>query len=272
MSIGAHPLGPALHQPCAPRPDQRLNQPPAHPQTAPGLHHAAVPVLLMTATKPWNACTNGISRPAPGCGIAGTITQAARVFTRPDKAQFRHHLQPMWRADSEAARHALHTGPLAPKGPRPSKSSGAMSTTTGPAWTPGSTPCLRGACPRAHPACCQGRLGRRGEKHRDHHQPPFQAPGRSWHPVRAARLLAIRQRLAKAAAWKAWRKTKLLGLITLKHPTRPAPTARFGSKPSRVAAGSRKKVPPWPAAYTAAPALHCTKPPPVGEPAIRRIS
>lgn len=137
------------------------------------------------------------------------IAQAVRAFAGPDQAEFRRPMTPIWNAASEAALAALRTSPLHRQ--RPKEFHALFGYLLGKregidAWQqiPAS---LRHGCGRTPPAVKPGSgtveknieiaINRR-----------FKSQGRSWHPLRAQRLLPLKQLLAQPAAWNAWWKTK----------------------------------------------------------------
>jgi len=137
------------------------------------------------------------------------IAQAVRAFTGPDQAEFHRLMRPVWNADSEAALEALRTSPL--RHQRPGQFHTLLGYLLGnrqgnDAWQqiPASHRHGRGRTP---PTVKSGSgaveknieitINRRFKRH-----------SRSWNPLRAQRLLALQQLLARPTAWIAWWKTK----------------------------------------------------------------
>lgn len=143
------------------------------------------------------------------------IAQAVRALTGPDQAQFHRLLQPIWNADSQAALEALRTSPLRRQRPKEfhalfgyllGNREGIDAWRQIPAW-------LRRGRGRTPPTVKPGSgaveknievlINRR-----------FKRQGRSWHPIRAERLLQLQRLAADPIAWSNWWNSK--PLFTLK--------------------------------------------------------
>lgn len=136
------------------------------------------------------------------------ITQAVRAFTGPDQAEFARLMRPIWAADSDAALQALSQSPLRPQ--RPKEFQTLFGYLSGhrdglDAWRriPARLRTGRGRTPPAVKSG-SGAVEKNIEVEINRR---FKRQGRSWHPVRAERLLQLKRLLAQPLAWNRWWQT-----------------------------------------------------------------
>ena len=130
------------------------------------------------------------------------LLQAVRALTLQDQAEFARLMAPIWRADSEAALEALRTCPARHQRPKEFRSlfGYLLGNRQGiDAWKQ-IPPSLRrsvGPCP-APVKAGSGAVEKNIELHINRR---FKRQGRSWHPLRAQRLLQLKSLYAQPAAW-----------------------------------------------------------------------
>ena len=137
------------------------------------------------------------------------LTQALRAFTGPDQAEFQRLRQPLRQADAQAALEALAQSPLRHLRPK------EFQTLWGylqnhrhgiDAWHQIPAALRRGRGRTPPPVKSgSGAVEKNIEVHINRR---FKRQGRSWHPLRAERLLALQQLLAQPQAWTQWWKSK----------------------------------------------------------------
>jgi len=145
--------------------------------------------------------------------------QAIRAFTGPDQAQFRRIIEPIRNADSKAALEALCQSPLRYLRPKQFQTLlGYLSNHSHgiDAWQQIPAALRHGnGCTPPTVKSGSGAVEKNIEVHINRR---FKRQGRSWHPVRAERLLALQQLLAQPKAWSQWWKTKTQFHINPKPP------------------------------------------------------
>jgi hypothetical protein len=137
------------------------------------------------------------------------LIQAVRALTGPDQPEFARLMAPLWRADSEAALEALHTSPWRLRRPKEYRAlfGYLLGNRQGiDAWKqiPAS---LRRAAGRT-PAVVKAGSGAVEKNIEVHINRRFKRQGRSWHPIRAQRLLQLKRLCAQPLAWNTWWNTK----------------------------------------------------------------
>jgi len=160
-------------------------------------------------SKASNSSASGSSPQAHGLLDRWHLTQALRAFTGPDQAEFQRLLQPLRHADAHAALEALAQSPLRHLRPK------EFQTLWGylqnhrhgiDAWHQIPAALRRGRGRTPPPVKSgSGAVEKNIEVHINRR---FKRQGRSWHPRRAERLLALGQLLAQPDAWTQWWKSK----------------------------------------------------------------
>jgi hypothetical protein len=137
------------------------------------------------------------------------VAQAVRTLTGPDPAEFGRLMQPVWRADSEAILQALRTSPL--RQARPKEFRELFGYVLGnregiDAWKQIPTR-LRRSAGRTAPTvkCGSGAVEKNIEVEINRR---FKRQGRSWNPLRAERLLQLKQLAADPLQWIRWWQAK----------------------------------------------------------------
>jgi AcrR family transcriptional regulator len=133
------------------------------------------------------------------------LIQAVRALTGQDQPEFGRLMAPIWRADSEAALEALRASPWRQRRPKEFQAlfgyllgnrEGIDSWTQLPAT-------LRRAAGRT-PACVKAGSGAVEKNIEVHINRRFKRQGRSWHTIRAQRLLQLKCLYAQPLAWNNW--------------------------------------------------------------------
>ncbi len=133
------------------------------------------------------------------------LIQAVRALTGQDQREFTRLMAPIWRADSEAALEALRTSPYQRR--RPVEFRALFGYLLGnrdgiEAWKQIPAP-LRQTVGRL-PAAVKTGSGAVEKNIEIHINRRFKRQGRSWHPLRAQRLLQLKCLSAQPTAWKTW--------------------------------------------------------------------
>lgn len=130
------------------------------------------------------------------------LIQAVRTLTAQDQQEFARLMAPIWRADSEAALEALRTSPYQQR--RPLEFRALFGYLLGnrhgiDVWKqiPASLRRTVGRCP-APVKAGSGAVEKNIEIHINRR---FKRQGRSWHPLRAQRLLQLKNLYAQPSAW-----------------------------------------------------------------------
>lgn len=137
------------------------------------------------------------------------IACAVRAFTGPDQDEFHRLMRPVWEANSEAALEALRSSPLRLQ--RPKEFHALFGYLLGnrdgiDAWRqiPAALRTGRGRTP---PAIKSG-SGPAEKNIEVEINRRFKRQGRSWNPIRAGRLLALKRLVADPKLWSAWWNSK----------------------------------------------------------------
>jgi hypothetical protein len=130
------------------------------------------------------------------------LIQAVRALTVQDQTEFARLLAPIWRADSEAALEALRTSPWRQR--RPKEFHALFGYLLGnrqgiDAWKQIPTSLRQAAGPT--PAAVKAGSGAVEKNIEVHINRRFKRQGRSWHPIRAQRLLQLKCLYAQPTAW-----------------------------------------------------------------------
>jgi hypothetical protein len=143
--------------------------------------------------------------PAPWLLDRWPIAQAVRAFTGANQNEFHRLMAPVWQADSEAALAALRQSPLRVR--RPAEFRALFGYLLGNRegidnWKTLPAGLRRGTGRTAPPVKCgSGAVEKNIEVAINRR---FKRQGRSWHPVRAERLLPLKRLAADDHAWSQW--------------------------------------------------------------------
>lgn len=133
------------------------------------------------------------------------IAQAVRALTGPDQREFVRLMQPLWRADSEAALQALSLSPLRPKRPEAFRAlfGYLLGNREGiDAWKQIPAGLRRSTGRRA--AAVKSGSGAVEKNIEVEINRRFKRQGRSWNPRRAERLLQLKRLHAQPSIWQHW--------------------------------------------------------------------
>lgn len=133
------------------------------------------------------------------------LIQAVRALTLQDQAEFARLMAPLWRADSEAALEALRTSPWRHRRPKEFRAlfGYLLGNRQGiEAWKQ-IPPSLRRTVGR-NPAPVKAGSGAVEKNIEIYINRRFKRQGRSWHPLRAQRLLQLKSLYAQPSAWNHW--------------------------------------------------------------------
>ena len=137
------------------------------------------------------------------------MAQAVRAFTGPNQDEYRRIMRPVWEADSEAVLAALRSSPLRPQ--RPKEFHTLFGYLLGnregiDAWR--QIPARLRTGPGRRPPPVKAGSGAVEKNIEVEINRRFKRQGRSWHPVRAERLLQLKRLAADPRSWSDWWKSK----------------------------------------------------------------